>query len=276
MLPQPRRCTKHLSESPRCLARSCGKSREYPSTCLNTRAAGPPERHKGSWTNGDVPVQRRGPRSACLTRLAGRCGPRGPHSSTGSAGRGGAGSSLPWRGRRQPSSGRSLPGVFPVSCGTLPPSGRRPRAGPSGPAPPGLAASAPTWPPSRGPGGLGAAAPRSSRAERWLWAGKAPQPREVGAGPGCPWGEGPGSRRRAAPWAGGSPLRCRGAPSRAEGARKAAPRQSPSPPTPWQDWLLVLNSFLLVFWPFNWRLDYLGDNSHCLLKYLHLLMTILI
>lgn len=45
MLPQPRRCTKHLSESPRCLARSCGKSREYllnvpqHKGCGTTRAA---------------------------------------------------------------------------------------------------------------------------------------------------------------------------------------------------------------------------------------------
>lgn len=51
----------------------------------------------------------------------------GPHSSRwrGGRARGSAGLALPLTARSQPSGGRSLPGVFPVSRGTLLPSGRR-------------------------------------------------------------------------------------------------------------------------------------------------------
>lgn len=79
-------------------------------------------------------MQRGGPALPASPALPAAAAPELPTAARAAraarGGRGGqlaalTGPALPLAARRQPSSGRPLPGVFPVSCGTLPPSGRR-------------------------------------------------------------------------------------------------------------------------------------------------------
>lgn len=204
MLPQPRRCSKHLADSPRCLARSCGKSREYPLNVPQRKGCGTTRAAQRQLNEGGHSCAKRRPRSACLARLAGRCGPRAPHNSAGSAGsagRAGRAARCPHGAgaaprsqapavERPPAAGR-LPGLLRDPPALRPAAGTGSEHGGRGQAP--QARRPPASPPQRPPGrhlaGPAVSAPRLRGApgpSGDSGRGRRRSPGRLGPGPAAP------------------------------------------------------------------------------------------